>query len=349
MALRFLDSAGQHYLNGTSGATQYLVLRKWTISGSEVTPTGGRRNEPYLGAGGAMKTLTQNDNWILGAAYQLNGGQATLHQVQNAGNAIAQLHLNVDYTLSVILNNTTIFTSTLSVTDASTWHYYEVAWFMSGVGTALGTLTGSLWVDGDLWGTYSGNALSTGGDYINGSFTANMVGFGGNCNMMDYYAVDTNATDINGLTTTNTARWGDIQIMALFPATSVTTGWGTVGGDGTNAWSCVNEDSPDDDTSYVYSSSTTSSEVFNYQSISTFTGTILGAQYSVCAKKTAEGSREIAMTLGTATLNSENFLGAANYLSDYYVYYICPLDSNLGTGWTVANYDSAQFGVTLSG
>ena len=55
------------------------------------------------------------------------------------------------------------------------------------------------------------------------------------------------------------------------------------------------------------------------------------------------------MTVGTNTVTSANFLGVNNYLSDYYVYYICPLDSLNGTAWTVSNYDSTKFGVTLSG
>lgn len=355
--LRFIDSGGQHYVTATSGANQYLLLRKWTVSNSEVVNNGsGRRGAPFIGNQGAFKTLTQNNNWILGAAMALNGGtQANLHQVQNNGQSVAQLGLNSDFTLTVSLSGHNIFTSTLSVTDASTWHYYEVAWFLSGTGSQNGTCSGSLWVDGDLWGTFSGTSPAVGSNYINGSFTANQVGFGGQCVVMDYYALDTAGTDINGFTTTLTTRLGDVQVTALLPAADVTTNWGSFGGDGTHAYTCVNDltggfSSPDDDTSYVDSTSTGSSEAFTYQSISTFTGTIFGAQYSVCAKKTAEGSREIALVVGTTTVNTENFQGTANYLSDYYVYYIAPLDVNpngTGTPWTVANYDSQTFGVTL--
>lgn len=363
MALRFLDSGGQHYVNAQSGATQYLLLRKWTVTDSEVANNGsGRRGQPYIGNQGAMKTLTQTSNWICGAAMQLSGGtQCSLHAIQNGGAQVANLELNADFTISVQVAGGNIFTSTLSVTDATTWHFYEVQWILSGTGTQHGTVVGTLWVDGDLWGTWSGTSGATGSDFINGSFTANQVGFLSGCNVMDYYALDTSSTDINGNPTTNTARLGDVQVTALFPATDVTTNWSQFGGTSGTANSAVSDlvstaegtfSSPDDDTSYVYSSSTGQSESFNYQSISTFTGTIFGAQYSVCAKKTAEGSREIALVVGTTTVNTENFLGTANYLSDYYVYYIAPLDSNpIGTGtpWTIAGYDAQTFGVTLIG
>lgn len=360
MALRFIDSGGQHYVNATNNATQYLVLRKWTQSGSFINGTGGRRNAPYIGNLGAVKTLTFTQTWILGAAYKVDGGTSgNLHLIQNNGAQIAVLFVNADATISVYAGQALIYTSTLALSDKSTWHHYGVEWTCTGSGTATGTLTGSVWVDSLLWGTFSGQSNSIGNNYLNGSYCANQVGFGGGVDCMDYYAFDTNGIDLNGHTTTNTFFIGDVQVDALFPVTDVTTNWSVgSGGDGTHAWSVVNDpivvagstySSPDDDSSYLLSTSTGSAEAFNYQSISTFTGTIYGVQYLVCAKKDAEGSRDVAMTVGTATVTSANFLGTANFLSDYYVYYICPLDSNNGTAWTVANYDSQQFGLTLIG
>ena len=68
---------------------------------------------------------------------------------------------------------------------------------------------------------------------------------------MDIYVVDTSDTDINGHPTTNNTNLGDVEIDALFPDQDITTGWGSFGGDGTHAYTCVNETAPDDDTSYV--------------------------------------------------------------------------------------------------
>ena len=359
MALRFIDSAGQHYVNGTSGGTEYFIARKWTLNQSGVNNNGnGRRGMPFL-TGAAQKTLTQQTNWITGAAFSLGAGtSAVLHYLSNNNEQVAELGLNGDATLSISCGGNNIYTSTLAVSDPSTWHFYEVIWFLNG-STNTGSLNGTLYVDGDVWGTFAGTG-GNGSNYINGSFTANQVGWGvgGGCNMMDYYALDTNGTDINGNTTTNTTTLGDIQVTALLPITDVTTNWSVTGGTTTAANSAVNDfvstsegtfSSPDDDTSYIYSSSTTSAEVFNYQSISTFTGTIFGAQYLLCAKKTAEGSREIILTLNGTPVKTSNFIGTSNYLSDYYVYYMAPLDSINGTPWTVSGYDSADFGVTLSG
>lgn len=364
MALRFIDSV-QHYMNAVGNSTEYLFLRKWTVGQSYVSSTGGRRNAPYLtGGGGAMKTLTYTPTWFIGAAYELiNGSQGTLNTIQGGGAVVASLNLNSDYTLSIKAGGNIIYTSTLSVSDATVWHYYETEFTTFGTGTQTGTLTGSLWVDGLLWGTFFGTANQVGNNYLSGSYCANQVGFSANVGCQDFYALDTSATDINGGTTTLTGRLGDVQIDAIFPAADVTTTWGTVGGDGTHAYSCVNDPivissgtttygtygSPDDDTSYVTTTNTGSSESFTYQPLASFTGTIFGIQYLVCAKKDAEGSREIAMYAGSSTVYTENFLGANNYLSDYYVYYIAPMDSYFGTAWTTGVLNTTTFGVTCSG
>lgn len=343
MALRFIDSAA-HY-NGTS------ILRKWTAAQVSVVSTGGRRNAPFLSGNGVSKTLTQTSHWFIGAAFLTANGAQQLQGCSNNGIPVAFLTLNTDSTLSVFCNNNSIYTSTLAVSDPSSWHYYETEFAISGGSSANTTLTGKLYVDSDLWGTFSGTGNLQVSNYINQLPTANQVGWGSvqSVAMMDFYAFDNNATDINGLASTCTTNIGDVEIDALFPAADVTTQWGTFGGDGTHAYSCVNETAPDDDTSYVTTTATGSTEAFTYQSISTFTGTILGAQYLVCAKKDVEGVREIGLYVGGTNVKTSNFLSGTNFLSDYYIYYIAPLDSDNGTAWTVANYDAETFGVELLG
>lgn len=346
--MRFIDSAGQHYTTATSGLQNFIISRKWTLQSVTVT-TGGRRGSPYLLGNNALKTLTQTSNWVLGGAFIAPVGSGTFLTLQNNTQDIVKLHINSDSTLSVGLSGTNLFTSASPITDVSTWHYYEMKCNLTG-GTGVGSVLGTVWVDGDQLGTFTGACGLAGTNLINGSFTANMAGFASNVSvgMMDFYAFDDATTDMNGNTTTLTTHIGDVQVDAIFPAADISTGWGTgAGGDGTHAYSCVNETSPDDDTSYLTTTSTTAHEAFTYQPISTFTGTFFGAQYLVCMKKDAEGSREFAMTVGSATISSINFLGTANYLSDYYVYYIAPLDTNNGTAWTTVNFDAQNFGVTL--
>jgi hypothetical protein len=341
MALRFMDSVA-HY-NGT------YIPAKWTNQFLvSYSATGGRRNASYIGGPGSVtKTLTHGTRFIQGAAIIHGALRGNSLWLGNNNSNIMQLTMNGDSTMSILANTVVIGHSAIAVPDPQSWHYYEVDSTIGAAGSFV-SLTASLRVDGISYGSFSGvSNIGTGG-LIDGAATANQVGLNlGTNGYMDYYCVDANGTDLYGQTTTNTTFLGDVEIDAIFPGTDVSTGWGTVGGDGTHAYTCVNDNPPDADTSYILTSSTASSEGFNYTPITGFTGTILGAQYLTFARKDAEGSRVIAMTVGTHTATNIEFLGTGAYLSDYYIYYIAPLDSDFGVAWTNAVLATETFGVKL--
>ena len=157
MALRFIDSAA-HYATGQA-------TRKWTFdSGVTIHTSGGDRNAPYIQAHGItlLKTLTPEKTYIIGFRAQVGTGQLNIMTAMANGGTMAALSMNPDNTLSIFTGNAEIFTSTLAVSDATDWHYYEVWWNWSGTAsgttTQSNTLQGTLWVDGDMWGTYSGTS-----------------------------------------------------------------------------------------------------------------------------------------------------------------------------------------------
>jgi hypothetical protein len=53
------------------------------------------------------------------------------------------------------------------------------------------------------------------------------------------------------------------------------------------------------------------------------------------------------MQAGGSNCVTNEFLQVNQYLSDYYVYYIAPLDTLFGTAWTTGVYNTCTFGVTL--
>jgi len=344
MALRFIDSMG-HYGTATT------VQRKWSnVALVGFQPSGGRRNAAYLTYTGGvlLKTLTHQTRYIQGAAIKYAGEGPSL-SVSNDTRIIAYLNLNNDNTISIYGGNgENLGVSANAVADPSSFHYYEFDCTVGAAGNLI-SIVGIARVDNNQVLTVTGTTTITASNLIDGMATVNQVGFqgGANFDVMDYYCLDTSATDINGYSTTNTMFLGDVEIDALFPGTDTTTQWGSFGGDGTHAYTCVNETPPDDDTSYVFTTATGSSEAFIYQPISTFTGTIIGAQYLVCAKKTAEGNRVVAMTVGGTNVKTIEFQGTSAWLSDYYIYYIAPLDSDNGTPWTTAVFDAEKFGITL--
>ena len=350
MALRFIDSVG-HY-----GDILITQQRKWTNISVGYSGSGGRRNAAYFqitGGGGLLKTLTHTNCYIQGAALQMQPGAGALGgpllSLCNDTTELLSCIMNADATISLKIGGTSTGLSTIAVADPTSWHYYE----MSGtLGASGGNVSGTatIYVDGNQILTGSGvSSIGTSG-LISQSATANQVGVTASAGMgfMDYYCLDTSTTDINGITgSTNTAILGDVAIEALFPAADITTQWGTFGGDGTHAYTTVDETQPDDDTSYIVTSSTGQAEAFTYQPITGFNGTILGAQYLSCSRKDQEGSRVFSMQAGGSNCVTNEFLQVNQYLSDYYVYYIAPLDTLFGTAWTTGVYNTCTFGVTL--
>lgn len=343
MALRFIDSMA-HY-NGTG------ISEKWTVSAfGNWNSSGGRRNAPYLsGAMSLSKTLTHQTRYIQGAAIILaTAGAGGRHLSFGNNNAvIATIQVENDGTVSIFSNGNRMATSSRAIADYTSWHYYELDALVGG--STPVTLTATVRVDGLQFVTYNGTTNFNASQLIDNAATMNNCGVNASTpsfGCMDFYCVDTNTLDQYGNATTNTGFLGDVQIDAIFPVSDVTTAWSTFGGDGTHAFTCVNDNPPDFDTSYVFTSNTaTTSEGFKYQPISGFTGTILGAQYLTLARKDNEGIRIIAMTVGSSTASTIEFLGTGNYLSDYYVYYIAPLDSNFGVAWSTASFGTG--GVTF--
>lgn len=344
MALRFVDSM-QHYSNIAG-----QINRKWTaMSFASWNGSGGRRNGPYLSGAGMnlFKTLTHQARYIEGGAFKYAaGGNGPGLTFNNDNTQMAYFQLEVDATVSIFANGSRLGRSSLAVADASSWHYYEMD---AQVGASSGTvtLTATVRVDGAVYTTYTGTTNILTANLIDNAATINQCGIAnaGTCSFQDFYCLDTSTSDVYGNSTTNTAFLGDVEVDAIFPNADAGTEQWTIGagGDGTHSYTCIDETAPDDDTSYVVTTntSTNNSDSFHYQPISGFTGTILGCQYLVCARKDAEGIRQIDLTVGTHTASTIEFLGTANYLSDYYVYYITPLDSDMGVAWTTNAFGTA--------
>lgn len=350
MAIRFLDSIA-HY-NGTG------IAEKWTSNSfANYNSTGGRRNSAYLsGVLSVSKTLTHQNTYIIGAAIALNtAGAGGRHlTLGNDGVNIAQVQVEADGTVSILSAGSRLANSSRAVSDYTSWHYYELS-AIAGVAGGVLTLTATVRVDGLSFVTYSGTTSILTGNLIDSAATMNGCGINANTSLwfMDFYCLDTAGLDNYGNATTNTAFMGDVEIDAIFPAADTTAQWTQVGGTGTNHFTAVNENPPDFDTSYVSTTNTASSnkDAYTYQPITGFTGTILGAQYLTLARKDAEGIRVMAMTVGSNTATTIEFLGTSNYLSDYYVYYIAPLDSNFGVAWTTAAFGTGgqNFGIACIG
>lgn len=344
MSLRFCDSF-DHYLSGDIGA-------KWTnFSGVAIDTAGGRHGAAISGNGNLFKTLDMQGTWAVGFAAKnvgVTGGASAVYTMQALGtngnvNTIVTIFKNVDGSLSVVSANNTVIGNSPAYDWTTSYHYVELLTTLSGTATITATCT--LRVNTET--VITGNAttgVSTPA-IQGGAPKANVHLFSPRTNgdIDDLYIND-------GQGTNNNSFMGDVRIQCVYPNGDNTVNWtATTTGTTTTHFTCVNELTPDGDNSYVFSTATSSIELYDWQDISAFTGTVKGVQYLVYARKDAEGARVINMlegTSGTNTLTNATTTKTDLYLNDEYDYHHVALDTSpsTGTNWTVAGFNGDRFG-----
>ena len=342
MALKFVDSV-EHY------DTAHL-LKKWTIGGGGVV-AGGRNGQGIQLVAGTpflLKTLDYESTWIIGfaAKFSVIGPVTSLcflgaPLVTHVGTTLAQLTVEADGTVSLYGGTTNLVgnsAGTLVLHD-STWYYFEVKVIYSGASPI--NIHGTVRVNGQTIIDAAG--VSTGinsTQLIIQAAKSDYFGFSpqigsGNITFDDIYVCD-------GTGSTNNDFIGDVKILAVYPRLDNTTQWS---GGATPQFSLVNEHIPDDDTTYISSSTANQISDFFFDMISSFTGTVPGVQYLIYARKDDEGTRSIKHTVDGAPP-----MGVPEeFLADLYVYYHIPFDTDpiANAAWTVANFNSRKFGVKL--
>lgn len=342
--LKFLDSF-EHYASAN-------LLQKWTFGGASIVPGGRNGNGLQIGAGAfVQKTLPYADEWIIGFACNLSVVSTVTSlcyigapAVNHTGLTLGVLTLEADATLSFYGGTTHIAGNTAGTLTlhANTWYYIEIKAKFSG-STPI-----QCQVDVKVNGqTVISNAGVTTGinasDLIIGSASADYFGFSGqittgHITFDDVYVLDGTA----GTTVHNNDFLGDIRILAIYPRADVTTDWTPIG-PGTDHYQRVNEHIPDDDTTYIKSGNPNDIDDYLFDLVSSFTGTIPGAQFLVYARKDDEGTRSIKHTVDQSVGTFPEV-----FLADLYVYYHVPMDSKPGgAGWTPALFNGTAFGVKL--
>jgi hypothetical protein len=353
LALDFIDSCAH---SGT-GSNQIPITRKWTSSGQA-----SYTNSPSRVAGGAIaitgaiaKTLSYKSERWLGAAYYFPGSASTaiVMSFQGSGNNLTYIKVESDRTVSIYAggSNVLLYNSGAQhlVLTPDKFHYIEFHCLLGG-STPI-TLSLDMKIDGQTWASgVTGNSFYNASNMFTNTATMNQIFFGAPIGggfvsyICDIYCVNADSTDINGHPTTLNTFLGDISIVPNVPISDNTTNW--TPNMGSSHFALVDEIPPDDDTTYVSSNTVGNVDDYTFQQLTGFTGTLLGAQLLVYAKKDAEGSRTIEGLVGGTAQTNNN--GTQQFLSDYYDYYIFPLDSDNGTAWTPTNYNAEHFGVKLS-
>lgn len=304
--LRFVEGF-DHYNTSALGA------RKWTNVDLTNTLTwisgrfGGsavrcNRSSTY------NKILDNQSTWILGVAIRYDGFSFnnTYMPYRFLDGATEQLSIRPQSTgqLQVSRNGTTLSTSTLAL-SINTWYYLEFkATFHATSGSYSVRINGVTWTSGSGINTSaSGNAYANTLSLYSGTNTGSS-----NSDMDDLYLCD-------GTSTRNNDFLGEIRVETLYPSAPGTfTQYSKTGG-ATN-WQSVNNNPPDDDTSYVSSNTPGQEDTYALTDLSSTPTFIPGFQTILMARKDNAGPRALTSVIRSI---GTDYLGASNNLSASYL------------------------------
>jgi hypothetical protein len=361
MAMDFIDSCSHSGV----GAAAIPISRKWTNfleASYQNASTGAPVDRPgqtvlaIVTGGNVSRTCSYQATRTVGVRYYIpsSTSSGTILTFLTGGQELCSLNIESDRSLSVYTYPSLVliynsgaqgFFVTMDV-----FHYFEMTVTVGG-GNPIG-VTVSVDVDNTQWAVNAAGATGVQATTtLYGSTAMNQITISapqGNVTVYacDIYVFNGSTTDINGFVTTNVGMVGDVSIDALIPIADETPlQWSIFPSSSSNSFSLISEIPPDDDTTYVFSSSLGQVDMFQFQQLSGFLGTIFGAQLCLYVKKDAEGARAITGVVGNTPVN--NLFGSSSQLYDYYDYFLYPLDSDNGTQWTPSVYNAEIFGIKL--
>jgi len=336
VSLRFVDSF-DHYATA-NGAQKWTTVDHFSI----VSPGrfgGGQCMQLSMNWPCVTKTLDAQPTWIVGFALKLSSfvnGPTLLTVLQDGANYQADLRWNTDGTLTVTRNGTAVTggTSTASL-RLNTWYYVEMKCTIS---TSIPANSWQVRVNGmQIINVASGQSSQ-----VTANATANTVRIGGNMPTSAFNAWFDDLYMCDGNGTVNKNFLGDIKVVAVLPSAAGTlTQWGSVSGPN---YTNVNEATPNDDTTYVVSSTPGQIDTYATAGISETPANIIGVQTALYARKDDAAVRTLAKIIRSGGIA---FPGGNNNMTSSYAYYldINETDPNTGLPWTKAGFNAAEIGV----
>lgn len=342
MALRFIDSCGDHY--DVAGDMD----DKWTTNIGAATDATGRidginGHAAHFGAtAGKRIQIDAQQTWIVGFAFRcINGGNGNMTFLEFLDSAVAHIDFRrVSSTGQIVVtrNGTTLVTST-TVFNIGDWHYFEAK-------VKIDDTVGQIRVQVD---GVADSSFDFDGDTRNaGNATANIIGIKSTnatpASQFDFD--DVYICDATGSAPTNTFL-GDSRVEALFPNGNGNSSQ-LLGSDGnsTDNYLLVDDTEPDDDTTYVESSTVTDKDTYAMTDCTPTTGTVYGVQPIPYAKKTDAGTRKIC---SVARLSGTEVDSADKVLTNIYKFYADVRETKPGGGaWSLSDVNSAEFGIKVT-
>lgn len=348
MSLLFMDGF-DHY-------TISQITRKWNVlldgAGNTISLTTGRN-----GTGNALRFNGTASQWyvnvdsqgikstvIMGFAMNITSmgsGGKMIAFCRQEGGITMNLFVNADATISIQRYNGNNLGTSSSAISLGVWNYIE--WKMT-PHTSAGANTNILKINGANVLTLSGGT-NTRGDFVATNGLAS-VGIGspttpGNTTFDvafdDFYLIDTAGS-------VNNDFLGDVRVQYIKPTgAGNATNW--TPNTGTN-YAAVDDSTPDDDTTYVSTSTTSTTDLYVMEDLTYAPAGIMAVQPLICAKKMDGGSRTIAPVFRHSSTDAD---GTAQGATDGYSYLrqIHEVNPVTGLAWTGSDINNIEFGAKL--
>lgn len=337
--LRFLDSCSHYTTNAQTNV-------KWSgTNDSTIAPVAGV--SPYgkdaLAGNGnprtVYKTLDNQSTWIAGCRVVLRFAPITATndfyiEFQDVGSPQIGVYINADGTLSVKRGASTVLGTTASALSIGVWHYIE---FKATINDTTGSY--EVRVDGNTTPWLSGTGANTRATANNSANSIHYIVPGGyRTYLCDFYICDTTGSRNNNFL-------GDVKVEAVFPdATGTYSQWASFPS-GAN-YTCVDEVTPNGDTDFVATSGAGLIDTYNFTTLTTTSGSILGVQTLYYMKRDDAGARVVAPII---RIGSTNYSGTQINPTESYMYHTRIQETNPATSsaWIISDINDAEFGQRL--
>ncbi len=349
-ATKFAESFTRYELGNTTSSAALLteLTSYWTQIFSRVDIISNGRNGQGLRiqwGSYIFKTLPHASEWVVEFAFRINSGNGggTLFQLLNNDDAAPIcISPNFDGTITVYAGGVggPILGTSDKVLHRNQWYHASLVVSLAESGGTIRT-TADLKINGETW--VPSATVNTGipvSSLLSGDATVNVAYF-------EPGLSSAGNSDIDDLVIRSgtTTRFGDVEILGIVPNGDVVSDFTT--SSGSAHFSLVNEIPVDNDTTYVKSGTIAQQDIWDWQDIPTFSGTLKSVVISMCARKDDEGSKAFKIVVGdTGTEDeSEDF-----YVGDSYIYHhtAWDLDPNGDIPWTRTNFNSKRWGVKIT-
>ena len=324
--------------------TNTMTRHKGWVSGTNLnTQFAGRRGGTCLSVTSAAtvyrKTAT-TDKFCIGCAMELDpgGGQTGyFFYFRDAANSVSQvgLFLNADGTISVRRGSTTLDT-TVATTPLDEWFYLE---FLVTIHASAGAyelrMNGATILSASGVNTQNGGVAQASQCWLTGS-----GGLGSNLNGsidFDDFVLQSGSAS---------ALLGDCRVDTFFPDADGASSQFTPS-TGTDNYAMVDEANPDDDTTYVESSTVGHIDLYGFPDLSHTPANIYAVQVSPRVNKTESGYRSMKAVVRSGGANyesAERVIGADTFV---WVPLLFEEDPDTAAAWTIAGVNAIEAGLKV--